>query len=84
MVVFLLDFLVFELGDSLVLSVLVDSLAGEASAFVFEDFFELLLVESALLCFSLVLVLFGLVALSAAGLFVVFDDFGEGEAVTAG
>ena len=53
-------------------------------------FFELLfgvdsavlLLESALLFFSLVL--FSLVALSAAGLFVVFDDLVEGDADVAG
>ncbi len=60
-VLVLLDFLVlFELGDSLVFSVLVDSLAGDCSAFVL--FFVLLFDE-------------GLVALSAAGLFAVAGDF---------
>jgi len=75
----LLDFLVFELGDSLVVaSVLVDSLAGSFSAFVSDFFvlFELLLVD-------------GLEALSAAGLFVVagdlvVDDFDEGDGLIAG
>ena len=70
----MLDFLVlFELGDSLVLSVLVDSLA-DCSAFVL--FFVLLFDD-------------GLVALSAAGLFVVagdfvVDDLDEGDGVVAG
>jgi hypothetical protein len=63
----LLDFFVFKLGDSLVLSV-ADSLLGDFSVFAsaFSDFLVLLF-------FSLdALVLFddGLVALSAAGLFV--------------
>ena len=57
----MLDFLVFEVGDSLVVSV--DSLAADFSVFA-EDFFELLFSE---LLFSELLV-FGLVALSAAGL----------------
>lgn len=70
--VFLLDFFVFELGDSLVLSV-ADSLLGDFSVFAsaLSDFFVLLF-------FSLeVLVLFddGLVALSAAELFVVAGLF---------
>lgn len=65
----MLDFLVFELGDSLVLSV-ADSLFGDFSVAA-SDFFELLF-------FSLeLLVLFedGLVAFSAAGLLVVAGDF---------
>jgi hypothetical protein len=81
----LLDFLVFELGDSLVVSV--ESLFGDFSVFAsdFSLFFVLLLVESVvaasvLLFFSL----FGLVLLSAAGLFVVVDDFVEGEGLMAG
>jgi hypothetical protein len=71
---FLLDFLDLALGDSLAFSVIVDSLAGEASVFL------------ELLFFSLVLLLFGLEALSGAGLLVVFDDLAEaeGEAVIAG
>lgn len=85
--VFLLDFLVFELGDSLVVLSVADSLLGDFSVFAsdFSDFFELLF--SALLFFSLELLLLdGLDALSAAGLLAVEDfvDFaGEGE-VAAG
>ena len=58
----MLDFFVFELGVSLVVSVVVDSL-GDASVFA-SDFF---------LLFELLLVV-GLSALSAAGLFVVAGD----------
>jgi hypothetical protein len=79
----LVDFLVFELGDLLVVlssvgSVVVlsfaDSLEGDFSVFG-SDFFELLF-------FSLLV--FGLVALSAAGLLVVVEDFVDGEGLIAG
>lgn len=72
----MLDFLVFELGDSLVVaSVLVDSLAGAFSVFV--SLFFVLLFDD------------GLVALSAAGLLVVVedllvDDLVEGDGLIAG
>jgi hypothetical protein len=99
-VVFFSDFLDFELGDSLVFSV-ADSLLGDfsvlASGFFVLLFVEsaLLLVDSGLLFFSLVLVLVlfedGLVALSAAGLLVDAGDFvsgteadGAGETVSEG
>ena len=81
----MLDFLVFELGDSLVVSV--DSLFGDFSVFAsdFSLFFVLLLVESVVAASVLLfLSLFGLVLLSAAGLFVVVDDFVEGEGLMAG
>jgi hypothetical protein len=85
-VVFFSDFfLVFELGDSLSVA---DSVFGDFSVFAsdFSDF--LVLLFSALLFFSLeVLVLFddGLVALSEAGLFVVPGLFVvEGDFVVAG
>ena len=88
----MLDFLVFELGDSVVLSV-ADSLLGDFSVLA-SDFFELLffsvvLLFSAALLVELVLFDEGLVALSAAGLlvaglFVVVDDFVEAEGLTAG
>ena len=75
----MVDFLVFELGDSLVVASVVDSVAGDFSVFGsdFSLFFELLF-------FSL-----GLVAVSAAGLFVVAGDlvvvaFVEGEGLIAG
>ena len=90
----MVDFLVFELGDSLVLSV-ADSLFGDFSVLA-SDFFELLffsvaLLFSAALLVELVLFDDGLVALSAAGLFVVAagllvvdDDFAEAEGLVAG
>ena len=69
----MVDFLVFEAGVSLVASVLVDSVVADFSVFA-SDFFEL---------FGLLLVE-GLVAVSAAGLFVVgglFVVFGVTDAV---
>jgi hypothetical protein len=82
----LLDFLVFELGDSLVVSV--ESLFGDFSVFAsdFSLFLVLLLGESELVAASVLLFfsLFGLVLLSAAGLFVVVEDFVEGEGLMAG
>jgi len=61
-----------------------DSLFGDFSVLASVLFVLLFGVDSALLFFSLALVLFSVVALSAAGLFVVFDDFVEGDAVVAG
>ena len=73
----------FELGDSLVLLSVEDSLVGDFSVLA-SVFFVLLFVESALLFFSLVLFEDGLVALSAAGLFAVVDDLIEGDGESAG
>ena len=67
------DFLVFGLGDSVVLSSAA-SFFGDFSVLA-SDFFEVLLVESALLFFSFVL--FGEEALSGAGLLVVAGFEGE-------
>jgi hypothetical protein len=77
----LLDFLVFELGDSLVVSV--ESLFGDFSVFVsdFSVFFVVLLGESVVAASVLLFFALLLVELSAAGLFVVVDDFVEGEAL---
>lgn len=77
---------VFEVEDSVEFS---DSLFGDFSVFASVFFVRLeesafVLVESALLFFSVVLFIDGLVALSAAGLFVVVDDLVEGDAVVAG
>jgi hypothetical protein len=81
-VLVLVDFFVFELGDSLVGSVVVDSLAAAGSV-VASDFCDFLLLLFVLLFDD------GLVAVSAAGLFVVagdlvVDDLDEGDAVVAG
>jgi len=83
-VVFLVDFFVFGLGDSSV----ADSLLGDFSVLAsdFSDFLVLLF-SAALLFFSfevLLLVLFGLVAVSAAGLLVVAGDFLVGAADAEG
>jgi hypothetical protein len=84
-VVFLVDFFDFELGDSLVLLSVADSLVGDfsvvACVFFVLLFFSLVLVLG---LFSLVLFEAGLVALSAAGLFVVAGDLVAGDGVIAG
>lgn len=86
--VFFSDFFDFDLDESVELSS-EDSLFGDFSVFASVFLVLLFEVDSALLFFSLVLVLvvFGLVAVSAAGLLLVaglFVDFVEGDAVVAG